>query len=125
VWHCHIVDHEDNEMMRPYKVANSPNPILQVRVYDMDKSGEFRVLVDGNLVFSSPTNPTKNNRWTLVNLDISPYVASGTNVVALRNPTWDWCKIDDVRVIIDGKSVVYDSVTRNLVHTSRYYAFSI
>jgi FtsP/CotA-like multicopper oxidase with cupredoxin domain len=21
VWHCHIVDHEDNEMMRPYKVA--------------------------------------------------------------------------------------------------------
>ena len=20
VWHCHIVDHEDNEMMRPYKV---------------------------------------------------------------------------------------------------------
>ena len=28
VWHCHIVDHEDNEMMRPYivmadKTANS------------------------------------------------------------------------------------------------------
>jgi len=21
VWHCHIVDHEDNEMMRPYRVA--------------------------------------------------------------------------------------------------------
>jgi spore coat protein A, manganese oxidase len=21
VWHCHITDHEDNEMMRPYKVA--------------------------------------------------------------------------------------------------------
>jgi spore coat protein A len=20
VWHCHIVDHEDNEMMRPYAV---------------------------------------------------------------------------------------------------------
>jgi hypothetical protein len=19
VWHCHIIDHEDNEMMRPYK----------------------------------------------------------------------------------------------------------
>ena len=24
VWHCHIVDHEDNEMMRPYKVAPKP-----------------------------------------------------------------------------------------------------
>ncbi len=22
VWHCHILDHEDNEMMRPYKVLN-------------------------------------------------------------------------------------------------------
>ena len=21
VWHCHIVDHEDNEMMRPYVVS--------------------------------------------------------------------------------------------------------
>jgi len=23
VWHCHILDHEDNEMMRPYKVVRS------------------------------------------------------------------------------------------------------
>lgn len=21
VWHCHIVEHEDNEMMRPYVVS--------------------------------------------------------------------------------------------------------
>lgn len=25
VWHCHIIDHEDNEMMRPYKVTNLPH----------------------------------------------------------------------------------------------------
>jgi len=25
VWHCHIVDHEDNEMMRPYHVGPIPN----------------------------------------------------------------------------------------------------
>jgi FtsP/CotA-like multicopper oxidase with cupredoxin domain len=24
VWHCHIIDHEDNEMMRPYQVMPSP-----------------------------------------------------------------------------------------------------
>jgi FtsP/CotA-like multicopper oxidase with cupredoxin domain len=24
VWHCHIIDHEDNEMMRPYTVASAP-----------------------------------------------------------------------------------------------------
>jgi FtsP/CotA-like multicopper oxidase with cupredoxin domain len=23
VWHCHIIDHEDNEMMRPYKVVSA------------------------------------------------------------------------------------------------------
>ena len=24
VWHCHIVDHEDNEMMRPYVLKGLP-----------------------------------------------------------------------------------------------------
>jgi spore coat protein A, manganese oxidase len=26
VWHCHILAHEDNEMMRPYVVGNAPEP---------------------------------------------------------------------------------------------------
>ena len=26
VWHCHIIDHEDNEMMRPYKVVRTGPP---------------------------------------------------------------------------------------------------
>jgi spore coat protein A, manganese oxidase len=26
VWHCHIVDHEDNEMMRPFTVNDNPTP---------------------------------------------------------------------------------------------------
>ena len=25
VWHCHILSHEDNEMMRPYCVGNTAN----------------------------------------------------------------------------------------------------
>jgi FtsP/CotA-like multicopper oxidase with cupredoxin domain len=25
VWHCHILEHEDNEMMRPYCVGNMNN----------------------------------------------------------------------------------------------------
>ena len=24
VWHCHILEHEDNEMMRPYEVVKDP-----------------------------------------------------------------------------------------------------
>ena len=30
VWHCHILDHEDNEMMRPYKVVNGHFVIPEV-----------------------------------------------------------------------------------------------
>ncbi|MBT9329742.1 multicopper oxidase family protein [Paracidobacterium acidisoli] len=26
VWHCHILEHEDNEMMRPYEVLAAPEP---------------------------------------------------------------------------------------------------
>jgi spore coat protein A, manganese oxidase len=26
VWHCHILEHEDNEMMRPYQVLPAPKP---------------------------------------------------------------------------------------------------
>jgi FtsP/CotA-like multicopper oxidase with cupredoxin domain len=24
VWHCHILEHEDNEMMRPYAIRRAP-----------------------------------------------------------------------------------------------------
>jgi FtsP/CotA-like multicopper oxidase with cupredoxin domain len=34
VWHCHILDHEDNEMMRPYKVISTgpeaPNTLILI-----------------------------------------------------------------------------------------------
>jgi len=34
VWHCHILEHEDNEMMRPYIVvaANTPLNSLTIEV---------------------------------------------------------------------------------------------
>ncbi|MEJ2261467.1 MAG: multicopper oxidase domain-containing protein, partial [Nitrosopumilaceae archaeon] len=36
VWHCHILEHEDNEMMRPYKVlpslGNTNFPILEIGI---------------------------------------------------------------------------------------------
>ena len=28
VWHCHLLEHEDNEMMRPYKVTNPPQSLI-------------------------------------------------------------------------------------------------
>ncbi len=32
VWHCHIVDHEDNEMMRPLAVVQNGKPALSLRI---------------------------------------------------------------------------------------------
>jgi FtsP/CotA-like multicopper oxidase with cupredoxin domain len=31
VWHCHIIDHEDNEMMRPMSIQANPNPTIPAR----------------------------------------------------------------------------------------------
>jgi hypothetical protein len=28
VWHCHILDHEDNDMMRPMQIVNDDRPSL-------------------------------------------------------------------------------------------------
>ncbi|MBK8978338.1 MAG: multicopper oxidase domain-containing protein [Planctomycetes bacterium] len=32
VWHCHIIDHEDNEMMRPDAVVPNPNAVRTLRL---------------------------------------------------------------------------------------------
>lgn len=52
VWHCHIIDHEDNEMMRPYSViaATVPLPLLIPIVATPDP------LVAGTFAFA--TTPT-------------------------------------------------------------------
>jgi spore coat protein A len=34
VWHCHIIDHEDNEMMRPTSVVSNPNSLI-TRIYNL------------------------------------------------------------------------------------------
>jgi FtsP/CotA-like multicopper oxidase with cupredoxin domain len=39
VWHCHIVEHEDNEMMRPYIVKMPTN-------YDFNKDGNVDILLN-------------------------------------------------------------------------------
>lgn len=48
VWHCHILSHEDHEMMRPYEVVMTP-----VSLADIDK--EFRVGVSDPLATALET----------------------------------------------------------------------
>ena len=53
VWHCHIVDHEDNEMMRPthvYASVTAPPGRLDAPIYD----GYWTVHPDGVLAMDPP-----------------------------------------------------------------------
>jgi hypothetical protein len=45
-WHCHIVEHEDNEMMRPYRIG--PRQPGQPDLLPAGGRGEVRVdVLDG------------------------------------------------------------------------------
>jgi spore coat protein A, manganese oxidase len=39
VWHCHILEHEDNEMMRPYRVGDGPLQVGSPEMLDIDPHG--------------------------------------------------------------------------------------
>ena len=46
VWHCHIVEHEDNEMMRPYRIGpeQSGQPASSISSSAMQTPKAFRLL---------------------------------------------------------------------------------
>jgi len=61
VWHCHIVEHEDNEMMRPYVVRFDP------AFPDIDQNGEVNVLDYNLLVDEIKKTPPHNPGYDLNN----------------------------------------------------------
>jgi hypothetical protein len=44
VWHCHLLEHEDNEMMRPYEVVSS------VAASAGELSTDVELCIDGRIV---------------------------------------------------------------------------
>jgi FtsP/CotA-like multicopper oxidase with cupredoxin domain len=89
VWHCHIIDHEDNEMMRPYNV--NPNPEGPWALTKQSGETPIASVVDFSLEqnFPNPFNPSTAinfsipNENTLVNLKI--YNSLGEEVGILLN----------------------------------------
>jgi spore coat protein A, manganese oxidase len=54
VWHCHIIDHEDNEMMRPYRVVMKTNVTANNQCTKSGKPVEFTASFNDS---TNNTNP--------------------------------------------------------------------
>ena len=51
VWHCHLLDHEDNEMMRPYMLTNMPESVKPVTVEVAIVAGAVLIVVVLGFIF--------------------------------------------------------------------------
>ena len=86
VWHCHILEHEDNEMMRPYQVVYPPNKgkkkyyagIYDDIVYDQPMEtglNENEATVSSVLTLSSYPNPFNMNTQISYSLPEASHVS--------------------------------------------------
>ncbi len=87
VWHCHIVEHEDNEMMRPYYVGANPPLLMKDSI---TKSTGNNVPEDFALYqnYPNPFNPSTTIRFQVPAdeyVEIKIYNALGQEVRSLVN----------------------------------------
>ena len=64
VWHCHIVEHEDNEMMRAYCVKNLDGSLPVVCRPSFGKPEKIGVFSSGQWLLDSNGNYMWIPRWT-------------------------------------------------------------
>ncbi len=91
VWHCHILSHEDHEMMRPFEVVASPP--LAKNQFDADESSKTvseLSKLDYNLDqnYPNPFNPTTNISYSIPSksfVSISVHDILGKEVARLVN----------------------------------------
>jgi hypothetical protein len=98
---------------------------LSCEVFDMDTTGEFEVLVNGNLIYSNPRDRGRNNIWTVLTFDVTPYVDFGSNLVVLRNPRTAYCLVRNVKITVGLTEVVNDATTTRLKVSEKQYPFTI
>lgn len=88
VWHCHIIDHEDNEMMRPYKVIAQPRVAAAAALKNAGLSSPVNT---GFALFQNSPNPFRTNtdiRFTLgtdCHVELVLYNSMGTKIKTLIN----------------------------------------
>lgn len=91
VWHCHILSHEDHEMMRPYYVGPMANGEAQVAKggATLERSPEPIVLEQNH---PNPFNPVTEIRFRLPEaapVEVTVYDVAGREVRRLANRLFD------------------------------------
>jgi FtsP/CotA-like multicopper oxidase with cupredoxin domain len=108
VWHCHIVDHEDNEMMRPYMVqasparstimspgkggvANNTNPVKSASAFDYTLGQNYPnpVTTATEIQFTTPVSGNVqlnlfNTSGDLVQTVLNAQVSEGTHIARIE-----------------------------------------
>jgi hypothetical protein len=91
---------------------------IALQEYDMTSAGEFRIIVNGKTVFSSPTNVTDAKIWINFQLDISQYIRAGANTIVFANPTTAYNKMRNLTITVNGIIVISDNATYALQNTN-------
>jgi spore coat protein A, manganese oxidase len=131
VWHCHIVDHEDNEMMRPYSVKPSPSR----NAAKLASSGAEETLEKAPFSFAlgqnkpNPFNPTTEIHFSIPassHVELSIYNTLGQKVRSLVNSslvpgnhTVVWDGKDDRGSTVSGGLYVYVLNSGNSVQSRK------
>ncbi len=88
VWHCHIIDHEDNEMMRPYNVNPNPNNPNVLAKRAVVASTDMPVDFGLEQNYPNPFNPTTEIRFSLpedTRATLTVYNSLGQEVQTVMN----------------------------------------
>ncbi|NDP21928.1 MAG: multicopper oxidase domain-containing protein [Paludibacter sp.] len=90
VWHCHILDHEDNEMMRPFWVEPSPYRALQTCINSSEDFFQAPVGMS-NYVWDIPAGGTlMNGGGTSDNFALVKWTTIGNKLVKVNYTNGIW-----------------------------------
>jgi spore coat protein A len=130
VWHCHILSHEDHEMMRPYHIG--PMPMQSAEGLVTEGRGNAADLSDDVVLeqnYPNPFNPVTQIRFKLPAADyveLAVYNVHGRLIRTLANRTYeagahvvDWDGKDNFGNGVASGVYLYELRSGTVVHTKK------
>ncbi len=101
-------------------------PYVECEAWDANTKDEFQILLNDELLFSCPTNAANAQKWVKGKI-VLPLTISDehvTNKVTLRNPTTAYCKVRNVKIVVNDTVIINDTTTTVLQSSEKNYEFS-